>query len=166
MWWLLAALALGSVHCQSNYEKQAPSTNFVIEDEGVLPSIATLNGTVIDLDTLPATVMLKKTKAVLNCSAGYMNVDLIFNKPFYGVVYADYDRNSPCRIAGDGQSQAIMKMPLKGCGTVQSPARVFTNNIVVRFHPSFEIVGDEVITIVCRYPTPVVPEPPVPGPLV
>ena len=34
--------------------------------------------------------------------------------------------------------------PTQGCGTVQSPTRVFTNNIVVRFHPGLEIDGDEV----------------------
>ena len=82
-------------------------------------TLATLNGTVIDLNTLPATVMLKKTKAVLNCSAGYMNVDMVFNKPFYGIVYADYDRNSACKITGDGQKQTTIKLPLKGCGTVE-----------------------------------------------
>merc|ERR1712223_1958089 len=59
-----------------------------------------------------------------------------------------------------------IKLPLKGCGTLQGPARVFTNNIIVRFHPSFEIVGDEVITIICRYPPPIVPPPVLPGPLV
>merc|ERR1719273_2898293 len=172
MWWLVAILSVGLVHCQSssNYEIQAPSTNYTlyntIEDEGALPSFVTLNGTVHDLDSLPATVMLKKTKAVLNCSAGYMHVGMTFNKPFYGIVYADYDRNSACKMHGDGQTQGTIKLPLKGCGTVQSPARVFKNNIVVRFHPSFEIVGDEVITIVCRYPTPIIPQPPVPGPLV
>merc|ERR1719273_629503 len=171
MWWLVAILSVGLVHCQSssNYEIQAPSTNYTlyntIEDEGALPSFVTLNGTVHDLDSLPATVMLKKTKAVLNCSAGYMHVGMTFNKPFYGIVYADYDRNSACKITGDGATSSQIKLPLKGCGTVQSPARVFKNNIVVRFHPSFEIVGDEVITIICRYPTPIVPEPPVPAPL-
>lgn len=36
---------------------------------------------------------------------------------------------------------------------------MFTNNIIVRFHPSLEMVGDEVKTIVCRYPEPVVPPP-------
>lgn len=36
----------------------------------------------------------------------------------------------------------------------QDPLRVFTNNIVVRFHPGLEMDGDEVITIVCRYPPP------------
>jgi hypothetical protein len=40
---------------------------------------------------------------------------------------------------------------------------VFTNNIVVRFHPGLEIDGDEIITIVCRYPPPVAP---LPGPIV
>ncbi|KAH9629607.1 hypothetical protein HF086_002543 [Spodoptera exigua] len=41
-------------------------------------------------------------------------------------------------------------------GSMQDPLRVFTNNIVVRFHPGLEMDGDEVITIVCR---------PEPGPL-
>ena len=63
--------------------------------------------------------MLKKTKAVLNCSAGYMHVGMTFNKPFYGIVYADYDRNSACKMHGDGQTQGTIKLPLKGCGTVQ-----------------------------------------------
>ena len=43
MWWLVAILSFGLVHCQSNYEKQAPSTNYVIEDEGVLPSIGNVS---------------------------------------------------------------------------------------------------------------------------
>lgn len=41
----------------------------------------------------------------------------------------------------------------------QEPQRVFTNNIVVRFHPGLEMDGDEIITIVCRYPPPVAPIP-------
>lgn len=49
---------------------------------------------------------------------------------------------------------------------LQNPARVFTNNVIVRFHPNFEISGDEVITIICRYPPPSAPPAPVPGPLV
>jgi hypothetical protein len=48
-------------------------------------------------------------------------------------------------------------------GLLQDPQRVFTNNIVVRFHPGLEIDGDEIITIVCRYPPPVAP---LPGPIV
>lgn len=41
----------------------------------------------------------------------------------------------------------------------KEPQRVFTNNIVVRFHPGLEMDGDEIITIVCRYPPPVAPVP-------
>jgi len=167
--WLFTILTLfcicGLATSQSNYDKQAPSIVFDPEDEGVLPAFGTLNGSVTDLDTIPDTIMLKKTKAVLNCAAGYLNVDMIFDKPFYGIVYADFDRNSACKITGNGETTSQIRLPLKGCGTLQSPARVFTNNIIVRFHPSFEIVGDEVITIICRYPPPIVPPPILPAPL-
>merc|ERR1712223_2204690 len=165
MWWFFV-LFLGQALAQSNYEKQAPSITYELDDEGVLPAFGTLNGSVTELDTLPATIMLKKTKAELKCGDGYLNVDMTFDKPFYGIVYADFDRNSACKITGDGATSATINLPLKGCGTLQSPARVFTNNIIVRFHPSFEIVGDEVITIICRYPPPIVPPPVLPGPLV
>jgi hypothetical protein len=37
--------------------------------------------------------MLNKTKATLNCSSGFMGINLQFQQPFYGIVYADYDRN-------------------------------------------------------------------------
>lgn len=47
---------------------------------------------------------------------------------------------------------------------LQDPQRVFTNNIVVRFHPGLEMDGDEIITIVCRYPPPVAPPAP-PAPM-
>merc|ERR1712223_723238 len=165
MWWFFV-LFLGQALAQSNYEKQAPSITYELDDEGVLPAFGTLNGSVTELDTLNATIMLKKPKAELNCGAGYLNVKMTFDKPFYGIVYADFDRNSACKITGDGATSATINLPLKGCGTLQSPARVFTNNIIVRFHPSFEIVGDEVITIICRYPPPIVPPPVLPGPLV
>lgn len=46
--------------------------------------------------------------------------------------------------------------------TLQDPTRVFTNNVIVRFHPGLEMEGDEVITVVCRYPPPIVPLPPAP----
>lgn len=55
-----------------------------------------------------------------------------------------------------------MVVDVAGCGTRQDPQRVFTNNVVVRFHPGLEMDGDEVITIVCRYPPPVAPAPPAP----
>jgi hypothetical protein len=36
---------------------------------------------------------------------------------------------------------------------------VFINNIIVRFHAGLELDGDEVKTIICRYPPPVAPPP-------
>lgn len=61
-----------------------------------------------------------------------------------------------------GAQRRSMSTDVTGCGTRQDPQRVFTNNVVVRFHPGLEMDGDEVITIVCRYPPPVAPAPPAP----
>ena len=47
---------------------------------------------------------------------------------------------------------------------VQVERRVFVNNIIVRFHPELELDGDEVKTIICRYPSPKVVLPPAPAP--
>lgn len=88
-----------------------------------------------------------------------LQVDLKFNERFFGLAYADFDRSSPCQITGKGNYSYRIELPLKGCGTKQEPTRVFTNNIVVRFHPGLEMDGDEIITIVCRYPPPVAPIP-------
>ncbi|KAL4701999.1 hypothetical protein ACJJTC_002779 [Scirpophaga incertulas] len=86
-------------------------------------------------------------------------MELKFHEKFYGIAYADFDRHSACQVRGKGALSYRLELPLKGCGTRQDPLRVFTNNIVVRFHPNLEMEGDEVITIVCRYPPPVVQEP-------
>merc|ERR1719450_713985 len=75
------------------------------------------------------------------------------------------DRNSACKISGNGKETAKIQIPLKGCGTEQTNTRVFSNNIVVRFHPGLEIEGDEVITVICRYPPPVVQPPAIFEPL-
>ncbi|KAK9882222.1 hypothetical protein WA026_019737 [Henosepilachna vigintioctopunctata] len=142
---------------QSNYADQANNVEYV----GGLPEQATLDGKVTKLDDLSPVIFLNRTKAALNCAAGSMQVDLKFNEPFYGVAYADFDRNSPCQTRGKGDFSYRIELPLKGCGTKQGPRRVFTNNINVRFHHSLEIDGDEIITIVCRYPGPVAPLAPV-----
>lgn len=109
-------------------------------------------------------------------------IEMKFNEPFFGLAYADFDRNSACQILGKGELSYRLDLPLKGCGTKQvsshvgpywplavnsnlwlirsqEPQRVFTNNIVVRFHPGLEMDGDEIITIVCRYPPPITPVP-------
>jgi len=149
---------------QSNYDQQALSYEYEKEGAGI-PEFATLNGTVTELDSISASISLNRTKANLNCSTGYMSIGLSFQQEFYGIVYADYDRNSACKISGNGESDTVINIPLKGCGTIQEPLRVFTNNIVVRFHPGLEIEGDEVITVICRYPPPIVQPPLIPEPL-
>lgn len=141
---------------QSNYASQANSIEY--QGEG-LPEEATLDGKVTKLDDLSPIIFLNRTKAALNCAAGSMLVELKFNEKFYGTAYANFDRNSACQITGKGETSYSVELPLKGCGTKQEPQRVFTNNIVVRFHPGLEMDGDEIITIVCRYPPPVAPIP-------
>nr|XP_023029072.1 uncharacterized protein LOC111517221 [Leptinotarsa decemlineata] len=139
---------------QSNYADQA--NNIEYRGEG-LPEQATLDGKVTKLDDLSPVIFLNRTKAALNCAAGSMQIELKFNDKFYGIAYAQFDRNSACKVFGKGQHSYKLELPLKGCGTIQDPQRVFTNNIVVRFHPGLEIDGDEIITIVCRYPPPIAP---------
>ncbi|XP_045472909.1 uncharacterized protein LOC123679530 isoform X1 [Harmonia axyridis] len=154
---LATIISSGHSHPQSNYADQANNVEYV----GGLPEQATLDGKVTKLDDLSPVIFLNRTKAALNCAAGSMQVELKFNEPFHGVAYAHPDRNSPCFVHGAGNLSYKIDLPLKGCGTKQAPQRVFTNNIIVRFHPSLEIDGDEIITIVCRYPPPVAPLPPV-----
>lgn len=160
---LLTLLSLlGAALAQSNYADQA--NNIEYQPDG-LPPEATLDGKVTKLDDLSPIIFLNRTKATLNCAAGSMQVELKFREKFYGIAYADFDRNSACQVAGKGGLSYKLELPLKGCGTKQDPQRVFTNNIVVRFHPGLEIDGDEIITIVCRYPPPVAPIPPIPLPI-
>ncbi|XP_026324080.1 uncharacterized protein LOC113233252 [Hyposmocoma kahamanoa] len=150
LWWLAVACALGVAQAQSNYGSQANN----IEYQGGLPDQTVLDGKVTKLDELSPVIFLNRTKAALNCAAGSMQMELKFNEKFYGIAYADFDRNSACKIVGKGALSYKFELPLKGCGTKQDPLRVFTNNIVVRFHPGLEMDGDEIITIVCRYPPP------------
>ncbi|KAF9795607.1 hypothetical protein SFRURICE_004979 [Spodoptera frugiperda] len=158
--WCVLACALAVAQAQSNYGSQA--NNIEYQGEG-LPEQTVLDGKVYHtthglpstnwgrpqgtaasltdgsqvtkLDDLSPVIFLNRTKAALNCAAGAMQVQ------------------------GKGALSYKLELPLKGCGTKQDPLRVFTNNIVVRFHPGLEMDGDEVITIVCRYPPPIVPKP-------
>uniref|UniRef100_A0A146MEY4 Uncharacterized protein n=2 Tax=Lygus hesperus TaxID=30085 RepID=A0A146MEY4_LYGHE len=156
--WSLAVLTLSValVGGQSNYANRGNSIEY--PNEG-LPDSTLLDGKVTKLDDISPVIFLNRTKAKLNCASGYMQVELQFDEPFYGIAYADFDRTSACQVTGTGNFSARIELPLKGCGTHQDPLRVFTNNIIVRFHPFLEIDGDEVITIVCRYPPPIAPPP-------
>ncbi|CAK1548082.1 unnamed protein product [Leptosia nina] len=152
--WCGVAILLVGVQAQSNYGSQANNVEY--QGDG-LPEQTVLDGKVTKLDDLSPVIFLNRTRAALNCAAGSMQIELKFNEKFYGIAYADFDRNSACQVAGKGATSYKLELPLKGCGTKQDPLRVFTNNIVVRFHPGLEMDGDEVITIVCRYPPPIVP---------
>ncbi|CAH0691086.1 unnamed protein product [Chilo suppressalis] len=163
LFWCVVTGLLASSLAQSNYDSQA--NNIEYQGEG-LPEQTVLDGKVTKLDDLSPYILLNRTKAELNCTAGSMQIELKFHEKFYGIVYADFDRHSACQVRGKGQLSYRMELPLKGCGTRQEPLRVFTNNIVVRFHPNLEMEGDEVITIVCRYPPPVVQAPPILGPYI
>ncbi|KAH8276080.1 hypothetical protein KR018_002373 [Drosophila ironensis] len=159
----LLLICSGIAAGQSNYVQHGDSGNYTTNG---LPEEATLDGKVTKLDDISPLIFLNRTKAALNCAAGSMQVDLKFNDPFHGIIQADYDRSSACRVSGKGALSYRLELPLKGCGTIQNPTRVFTNNIIVRFHANLEMDGDEIITIVCRYPPPVPSLPPaLPAPI-
>ena len=42
-----------------------------------------------------------------------------FTEPFFGLAYADFDRNSACQTLGKGDLSVRLELPLKGCGTRQ-----------------------------------------------
>lgn len=107
---------VGQTACQSNYENQANNVEY--QGEG-LPEEATLDGKVTKLDDLSPVIFLNRTKAALNCAAGSMQVELKFNDKFYGIAYADFDRNTACQVAGKGDHSYKLELPLKGCGTKQ-----------------------------------------------
>lgn len=160
--WLVGVFSLVGGTPQSNYDQQELSVEY---NGAGIPEYATLNGTVTELDNISPSIKLNRTQANLNCSTGFMNIKLSFQQQFYGIVYADNDRNSACKVSGNGEEETVIDLPLKGCGTKQEPLRVFTNNITVRFHPGLEIEGDEVITVICRYPPPIVQPALIPEPL-
>ena len=101
---------------QSNYASQANDVAYIGEG---LPDSATLDGKVTKLDDLSSVIFLNRTKGTLNCGAGSMQVELKFNEPFFGIAYADFDRNSACQVVGKGEISYTLELPLKGCGTKQ-----------------------------------------------
>lgn len=107
---LLVALSLRGAWTQSNYASQGNS----IEYQPGLPQSTVLDGKVTKLDELSPVIFLNRTKAYLNCGQGSMQVELKFDEPFYGVAYADFDRNSACTVKGRGLDHADLELPLKG----------------------------------------------------
>ncbi|XP_043200056.1 verprolin-like [Amphibalanus amphitrite] len=159
---LLAAAALLLCHQVAGQTEELGPNYIGEEGKPPLPETALLNGKVVELDELGDIIYLNRSSANLNCAEGKMQIDVNFKEPFNGIIYANFDRTSPCTWQGDGETSYHVELPLRGCGTKQGPARVFTNNIIMRFHPHLEWAGDEVVTIVCRYPPPIA-APPVAG---
>lgn len=58
-------------------------------------------------------------EAHLSCASGEMELKLSFAEPFRGIVYADQNRRSACRLTGDGAKTYELRLPLRGCGTRQ-----------------------------------------------
>ncbi|XP_071549615.1 uncharacterized protein pot [Panulirus ornatus] len=140
-----------------------------IGEENLSPiqQTAVIDGATRDLDQIGPKIYTERTNTTLNCASGSMLVDVAFRDPFYGIIYPNGSRNSACRIQGQGKTKYHLELPLKGCGTDRVERRVFVNNIIVRFHPELELEGDEVKTIICRYPSPkYIPPPGPPVPIV
>lgn len=49
----------------------------------------------------------------------FLQIEMKFNEKFYGIAYADFDRNSACQVRGKGALSYKLELPLKGCGTKQ-----------------------------------------------
>lgn len=60
---------------QSNYDQVENSIDFPSPDRG-LPESTVLDGKVTKLDELSPVIFLNRTKAALNCAAGYMQVSV------------------------------------------------------------------------------------------
>lgn len=140
---IVVLLLLLNVQCQSS-DKLREDTTVDIDKYGEIKTAITTN----------------KTKAFLQCGSGDMVVTIDFNDPFFGVIFANRDPQSPCTVEGNGGKVYTIRLPLQGCGTREDPKRTFINDIVVRFRKGLIIDEDEVKTIICRY------DPPVPPPVV
>ena len=129
-------MALPLVLSQSNYASQGNS----IEYQPGLPPSTVLNGKVTKLDDISSMIFLNRTKAYLNCSQGSMQVELKFEEPFYGVAYADFDRNSACIFKGRGSTSAKLELPLKGTSTIIGTCLPSYNFLSVSFVVSSPVV--------------------------
>ncbi|XP_053208353.1 uncharacterized protein LOC128392361 isoform X2 [Panonychus citri] len=94
-----------------------------------------------------------KVNVTLSCEPEEILVNLNFTSPFKGVIQSG-DKNTSCRIRGDGKRTYVLKVPHNSCGTkhVVSSGSFF-NTLFIRYHPSLEMEGDQLKTIVCKFAT-------------
>ena len=74
--------------------------------------------------------LLPPLLAYLSCESGEMIVKVNFTSSFRGVAYANYDRTTHCKFAGDGHRYYEMRIPLRGCGTKQVCMNLLTAEAV------------------------------------
>lgn len=60
-----------------------------------------------------------------------IQIEMKFNEPFFGLAYADFDRNSACQVLGKGALSYSLELPLKGCGTKQVRIQMGTHYIIL-----------------------------------
>lgn len=68
---ILIGFIIGAASSQSNYDTQANSIEYTGDG---LPESTILDGKVTKLDDIAPIIFLNRTKAALNCAAGYMQV--------------------------------------------------------------------------------------------
>ncbi|XP_074601831.1 uncharacterized protein LOC141855624 [Brevipalpus obovatus] len=92
-----------------------------------------------------------KVNVTLSCQPEETVVDLNFKSPFRGVIQLGDDG---CGLRGDGRYQYTLRAPHNKCGTkhVVSSGSFF-NTIFIRYHPSLEMEGDLLKTILCKFGT-------------
>ncbi|XP_064457000.1 uncharacterized protein LOC135367814 [Ornithodoros turicata] len=94
-----------------------------------------------------------RTRVSLTCEPDRFLVKINLTYPFRGVVHAGR-KDSKCKIRGDGARFYVLSVPLTGCGTTHNETSgSFTNSLTIRFHPSLELEGDEIKTLVCKFTT-------------
>ena len=69
---ILIGFLIGTAVSQSNYDNQANSIEYTGDG---LPESTILDGKVTKLDDIAPIIFLNRTKAALNCAAGYMQVN-------------------------------------------------------------------------------------------
>ena len=140
VWWCVwLLLVVVGASPQSNYANRGTDVEY--QGNGI-PQEAVLDGIVTKLDDLSHTIstnrsvgdmtttpvgchdndcdnIVCRTTASLSCASRAMDVDLEFSEPFFGIIYADFNRHSSCSFVGKGEKSVHYELPLSGCGTLQ-----------------------------------------------
>jgi len=89
----------------------------------------------------------------LSCEPEETVIKFNFSSPFRGVIQAG-PANTKCKIKGDGRKMYSLGVPHASCGTKYvSSTGSFFNTLFIRYHPSLELEGDQLKSIVCKFGT-------------